>query len=158
PPQTLTYQLVSPPAGVQIDSTGIITWTPTEAQGPGVYNIKTVATDSGIPAISVTNTFSVTVNEGNSAPSIQAIPDTLPHVGATLSVTAVATDPDTPTNTLTFSLANNAPAGMTITPSGGVVSWTPVASNANISYPITVIVTDNGTPPLSASNTFNVNV
>ena len=42
-----------------IDANGIITWTPGEAQGPGVYIITTVVTDDGIPPLSATNSFTV---------------------------------------------------------------------------------------------------
>src|SRR5262249_19346344 len=47
PPNGLAYSLtVSPLASnAVIDSNGIITWTPTEAQGPGVYTLTTVVTD-----------------------------------------------------------------------------------------------------------------
>ena len=34
PTNLLTYQLISPPAGVSINTNGIISWTPSEAQGP----------------------------------------------------------------------------------------------------------------------------
>ena len=34
-----------------IDANGIITWTPSEAQGPGVYIITTVVTDNGAAAV-----------------------------------------------------------------------------------------------------------
>jgi len=38
PPEVLTFSLVGAPAGASIDgTTGVFTWTPTEAQGPGVY-------------------------------------------------------------------------------------------------------------------------
>ncbi|MFO1477566.1 MAG: hypothetical protein U1F98_13060 [Verrucomicrobiota bacterium] len=46
-----------------IDASGVITWTPTEAQGLGVHTITTIATDNGTPALSATNSFQVTVNE-----------------------------------------------------------------------------------------------
>jgi hypothetical protein len=63
PANVLSYQLIAGPAGSAIDSSGVITWTPTEAQGPGVFVFTTVVTDSGSPNLSATNVFSVTVNE-----------------------------------------------------------------------------------------------
>ncbi len=36
PANTLTYSLQNAPAGMTISSTGLISWTPTEAQGPGI--------------------------------------------------------------------------------------------------------------------------
>ena len=66
---TLTYTLLNPPAGATINpTTGVITWTPSEAQGPGDYTITTIATDSGPPSSSVTNSFIVSVAEVNTPP------------------------------------------------------------------------------------------
>src|SRR5207253_2959228 len=63
PANTLSYSLVNPPAGAGIDTNSVITWTPSEAQGPGVYTFTTVVTDNGTPAMSATNSFEVTVTE-----------------------------------------------------------------------------------------------
>ena len=66
PINTLTYILLNPPAGMTIDTNGIITWTPTSGQAPGVYTITTVVTDTNVFALtnnsfSVTNTFTITL-------------------------------------------------------------------------------------------------
>ena len=50
PSDVLSYQLLNAPAGAAIGSSGTITWTPTEAQGPGTYTLTTVVTDNGPPA------------------------------------------------------------------------------------------------------------
>jgi hypothetical protein len=69
PANTLTFALVSPPSGMSINgSSGVITWTPSEAQGPSTNTISVRVTDNGSPNLSVTNSFTVTVNEVNSAP------------------------------------------------------------------------------------------
>lgn len=47
PAQTLTYSLVSAPSGAAINSSsGLFSWTPTNAQGPGVYTFTVVVSDS----------------------------------------------------------------------------------------------------------------
>src|ERR1019366_4814137 len=43
---TLGYALVSPPAGVSINASGIIAWTPSQAQSPGTNVITTVVTNT----------------------------------------------------------------------------------------------------------------
>ena len=58
PGPSLTYQLVSPPAGASIDTNGIITWTPTAQQGAAAYTIETVVTENTLTA---TNNCTVTV-------------------------------------------------------------------------------------------------
>jgi uncharacterized repeat protein (TIGR01451 family) len=61
--QTLAYSLdPGAPTGASIDSaTGVFTWTPTEAQGPGEYVLTLRVTDSGDPALSDSETITVTV-------------------------------------------------------------------------------------------------
>src|SRR4029453_1017422 len=68
PANALTYQLVSPPPGASISASGVISWTPNEAQGPGTATFTTIVMDNGTPALRATNTFTGTVNEGNGAP------------------------------------------------------------------------------------------
>jgi hypothetical protein len=72
----------------------------------------------------------------------------------TLQVTNVATDPDA-AQTLSFSLVSP-PNGMHIDPSNGVITWTPDQTQSPGTNTITVVVTDNGTPSLSATNSFQV--
>src|SRR4029077_5446294 len=113
PPQTITYQLLSPPAGATIDSNAVITWTPSEAQGPGTYTIRTVATDNGSPPKSVTNSFTVTVNEVNTAPVLPSPTNRTVNELTLMTVVDTATDADLPANTLTYSFLS-APTGAAI--------------------------------------------
>ena len=51
PANTLTYSLSGEPTGAVIDPlSGVFTWTPTEAQGPGSYAFDVEVTDDGTPA------------------------------------------------------------------------------------------------------------
>ncbi|MFO1477568.1 MAG: hypothetical protein U1F98_13070 [Verrucomicrobiota bacterium] len=95
PANTLSYQLVNPPSGALIDASGVITWTPTEAQGPGVYTTTTIATDNGTPALSATNSFQVTVTEGT-APVLPGRQTAITELQTSLVVTNTATDADLP--------------------------------------------------------------
>ena len=63
--QTLQWSLdAGAPTGTAIDAnTGVFTWTPTEAQGPGVYPVTFRVTDNGSPVLSTSETISITVNE-----------------------------------------------------------------------------------------------
>jgi hypothetical protein len=62
PANTLTYQLVAPPEGMQISSDGTITWTPSLTQSPSSNLVTTVVTDNGTPVLSATNRFTVVVS------------------------------------------------------------------------------------------------
>jgi hypothetical protein len=133
----------------------VVTFAPDEAQGPGVYALTTVVTDNGTPNLSATNTITVTVDEVNSAP-VLTVPDTQ-TIGESnlLSVYASATDSDLPANTLTFSLILP-PTGMSISPTTGLIQWVPSEAQAPSTNLITVVVTDDGQPPLSATKSFTV--
>ena len=69
PANTLTYQLLNPPGNAAISASGVITRTPSEAEGPAATNLVTVVSDG---AVSVTNSFTVTVTEVNAAGSAGA--------------------------------------------------------------------------------------
>jgi len=160
--QTLTFSLDSgAPAGSTINgSTGVFSWTPTEAQGPGVYTITVRVTDNGTPTpCSVFESIIVVVNEVNECPVLTAIANKTVNAGQLLTFTATATDADLPANTLTFSLDAGAPTGAAINSSTGVFTWTPTAGQAPGVYTITARVADNGTPtPCSVTQTFTVTV
>jgi hypothetical protein len=156
----LTCSLDAPsPSGASVNPlTGVFTWTPTEAQGPMTTNLTVRVTDNGSPPLSDAKTFTVTVLESNQPPVLAAIGNRTIHAGISLNITNVATDLDLPTNTLTFSLVTNSPAGAVIDPTTGIFQWTTSDVFANTTNPITVKVTDNGAPPLSDSKTFTVTV
>lgn len=75
--------------------------------------------------------------------------------GQTLTVTNVASDSDLPPQQLTFSLPI-APSGVTINPNSGVVSWSTTTNQSGTSNFFSVVVTDNGSPSMSATQSFTV--
>src|SRR3989440_442639 len=156
PANTLTFALVSSPAGMTINpATGAITWEPTEGQGRSTNAVSVSVTDNGVPALSVTNTFTVTVNEVNLAPVLTVPADQTMAEQTTLNVSASATDADLPANSLTFALVSS-PAGMTINPATGAISWTPTEGQGPSTNVVSVRVTDNRVTALSVTNTFQV--
>jgi uncharacterized repeat protein (TIGR01451 family) len=161
PAETLTYSLSNAPAGASVDAgSGIFTWTPTEAQGPSTNAITVIVTDNGTPPLSTAQTFNVVVLESNEPPVLAPISDRAIHAGTTLTITNAATDPDIPTNTLTFSLGSG-PGDAAINSTNGVFSWTPDSSFVNTTNTVTVVVTDYNPSAvneqhLSASNSFAV--
>ncbi len=141
-----------------INSNGVITWTPSEAQGPGVYIITAVATDNGTPPLSVTNSFTVTVNEVNTPPVLPSQPDYTINRLTPLVVNNTAADSDIPPNPLTYQLSG--PAGAVID-TNGVITWTPTLAQGGTTNVFTTIVTDTNAfalanRSLSATNRFTV--
>ena len=162
PPNNLTYTLLNAPTGMSITNIGTnsyINWTPSEAQGPGIYsNILVVVSDNVFPTpLMATNLpFTITVKEVNVAPQfVLTPPDRSVDVGSPLIVTNRATDSDLPTNTLTYLLLV-APLGASINSGNGVITWTPSLAQTSTTNRFTTVVTDNGLPPLSATNSYLV--
>ena len=93
----------------------------------------------------------------NTAPTLAAIPDQTINPGLTLTLTNVAADPDAPPQVLTFSLLDG-PANAAVDPVTGIFTWRAPISSAGTTNETTIEVTDNGTPPLSAGQTFNIMV
>jgi hypothetical protein len=134
-----------------IDTNGVISWTPSEPQGPGVYVFTTIVSDG---SLSATNNFTVTVNEVNSAPVLTVQTDQTVDVLTMLAVTNTATDPDIPANNLSYTLLT-APSGATID-TNGVITWTPHSAQGDSTNLFTTVVTDDGLPQSSATNSFLV--
>jgi hypothetical protein len=93
----------------------------------------------------------------NNPPALNVISNRFAHLGQTLQLIAVASDPDIWYQTLTFSLTNS-PAGAAIDPLTGALSWAISNVPAPSTNAVTVRVTDNGVPPISDAKTFLVMV
>lgn len=93
----------------------------------------------------------------NARPRITAIADQTPTVGRAWELRVEAGDLD-PGQTLTFGLRPPVPAGLSIEPSTGRMTWTPTAEQAGLTWRVTVVATDDGQPPQSASRSFALRV
>ena len=162
PSQTLTYSLdaASLALGMSIDAnTGVFSWTPTESQGGLTPSVTITVTDNGTGTLTDSETFTITVGDTNVAPVLAAIGNQSVAEGATLTFTAIATDPDLPSQTLTYSLdAASIALGMTIDSNTGAFSWTPSEAQGGLTPSVTITVTDNGTGNLTDSETFTITV
>jgi hypothetical protein len=141
PANALTFSLSGGPAGAAITTGGVFSWTPTEAQGPGTFTFDIVVTDDGAPTFADSETITLTVGEVNAAPVLGPIGDRVVAEEALVAFLAVATDPDVPAETLTYSLIG-APAGASIDSAVGAFSWTPTEAQGPASYSFSVVVTD----------------
>ena len=152
----LVYSLdAGAPAGATIGRrNGKFSWTPA-AGTSAVYAITVRVTDNlggqDFETINVTVTGS-----GNAAPVLSAIGNKTVNEGSALAFTATATDANVG-QALTFSLDAGNPSGSSIT-TAGAFSWTPAESQGPGTYPITVRVTDNGSPSSNDFETFTVTV
>jgi len=113
-----------------------------------------------LPAESVVTFVGQAVNVSNTPPTLTPVSDQTINAGMTLLVTNLARDTDSPPQSLTFSLPNG-PAGATLTAlnvTNALFSWRPLVSQASTTNTVEVVVTDNGSPHLSATNNFTVTV
>ena len=163
PALSLSYNLgAGAPSGASIDpSSGILTWPVPSGQAIGSYPFTVDVTDNGSPKNTTIAGFTVAVSTTPVLPPVlNPIPKQSATVGTTFSldVSKFASDPNTPALTLSYELSGVVPAGASIDPNSGILTWI-VASNqpaGNESF--TVTVSDTSTPPLTAAQTFAVDV
>ena len=153
----LTYTLASAPEGVVLNSaTGLLTWTPTEAQGPDTNLITVLVADNGAPSLTDAKTFTVVVREVNRPPQWEALLDRTVKEGQPVAFAAAATDEDLPANKLTYSLVGNVSAGASIDSQTGVFTWTPREFEGPSTNLISIRASDNGQPTLSATQSLTI--
>ncbi len=131
------------PAGAAIDSTsGLITWTTDETDGPDQFLFQVHATNT-LGAVA-TEAFWVTVTEVNTPPVLQPIDDVTANEGQQIAFSVAVSDADLPANTFSYSLLGGAPAGASIHPTTGRFTFRPGETHGGGEFQITVRVTDSG--------------
>lgn len=95
---------------------------------------------------------------GNAPPVLAAISNRIVNAGQTVAFTASATDTNQPPPMLTFTLLAGATNATLTQPNNtnGIFSWRPLVTQANSTNDFTIKVSDNGTPPQSAAQSFSV--
>jgi hypothetical protein len=155
------------PAHVDIalsaSSNSIVIYDDTGIQADAVtYGLETNGISQGRFPDGATNLFFMPMPTPGAANVIPNNPPTLAtiankniYLGQAVQFTASAADPDSWYQTLAFSLTNS-PASAAIDSASGDFIWTATNTPAPGTNFFTVIVTDNGTPPLSGAKTFSV--
>ncbi|WP_182864853.1 putative Ig domain-containing protein [Rhodopirellula sp. JC639] len=134
---TLTYQLIDPPTGMQITDGGILRWTPSPtAASSNAIEIQVSDGRGGV----ATQSFDLSVAsvDINQLPEIISVPPTHWVSGRDYRYDAVARDPDGDPVSWELTVA---PRGMSIDPYTGVVRWTPDESQIG-SHFVEVTATD----------------
>jgi hypothetical protein len=133
----------------------LLTLTASNSVISGTTNVTVIAT-AGL--IGHTKTIALTLNGimlTNTPPALAAITGQTVNVGQTVAISANATDIDSPPQTLTFALLTGA-ANATLNTNSGTFSFRPLVTQANSTNAFTLKVADNGTPSLSATQSFVV--
>jgi endonuclease G len=144
---TVTDVISTPNTNGQVTlSGGQITYQPAaNFNGPAAFDYRVCdnGTTGGAPDQKcVIATVTVQVGSVNDRPALAPITDVTIYAGSSLNALASATDADLPADTLVYSLSG--PAGASINPSTGAISWTPSLNQAGQIYTLTVRVTDAG--------------
>jgi len=126
----LTFSLIGEPDGAAIDPiSGVFTWTPTVAQGPGEYNLIVKVCDDATPALCDEEEIAITVLSVNETPV--AVADSYTTAQDTQLVVAVPgvleNDTDVDLDDLTAELVANVSDGMLILVADGSFTYTPTA-------------------------------
>jgi hypothetical protein len=91
----------------------------------------------------------------NTPPVLAVVPNATITAGQTLMVTNMATDADVPAQSLNWSLGG-ASVGASLNATNGLLTWRPTIFQSPSTNLFSITVTDNGTPPLSATRNFSV--
>ncbi len=125
-----------------------------ELAGLRTFDRKLLKPDLHRMQVAITSLNGVPIPTNN-PPVLAAIGNATITAGQTLLVTNSATDSDVPAQTLTWSLTTH-PAGASIDVASGVITWRATISQSPSTNLFTVVVTDNGVPSLSATQSFSV--
>ncbi len=133
----LTFALVTAPTGMTISTTGLISWSPTDAHaGTSAVTVQVSDNRDG----SVTQSFIITVTGpgGNHSPQFTSTPPVAIAQGQTLQYDITATDADG--DQIIFTM-RQAPAGATLDQFTGRLLWTPTVTQTGTQF-FTVVAED----------------
>ncbi|MEN9677948.1 MAG: hypothetical protein RIS76_3844, partial [Verrucomicrobiota bacterium] len=154
PTAQLVHTLLSGPSGATLTAGGQLSWATTEAHGGTTSVARVRVTDNGIPAQSTTNDFSIFVREVNRPPVIASVSSFRIDPLSPLVLQLGGSDPDLPADGLFYDKVGG-PDDLIVTASGQVL-WTPGGANIPSTNTVTVRITDDGSPALSATTQFTV--
>jgi len=135
---------------------GQLVWMPTFDQA-GNYPVTIKVTDTASPPGSDMETFTISVGNVNRPPELAPVGSWTANADEALSIPLSATDPDG--DALRFGAAG-LPAAATLSDhhdGSATLAWTPTSADAG-SFPVTVTVTDDGTPMASAAEEITITV
>lgn len=152
----LVYTLIQAPEGMTVDTSGEISWTPSDEQ-TGSFDVQVRVRDGTDNDIQQDiQSFTITVAAVNDAPIITSSPSTSAVRFVEYTYQVVATDVDDNVNDLVFALTSTQD-NMTLSASG-LLSWTPGSEDVS-SGDITITVMDGGEDgAIAAEQTFVITV
>lgn len=139
------------PAGFKLDRTGRVTWRPEAEVANGKYDIKFDVQHPSAPGGALQETLSMRVRDPKPTPKLNsdAIPAVFLNREWTYRPELAETNP--PIANLNWKLGDRSPTGMTINSRTGELKWTPGDEVSLGNLTLSVVVSDNDTPPQSTT-------
>jgi hypothetical protein len=150
PGAKLVFRLVNGPTGMGLTAGGLLTWTPSEVEGPATNIAVRVSLTDGVAT--VTNAFNVTVREVNRLPILAGASNFTLVERQGFVRDLQPSDADLPAQSLNVNLLSG-PGGLVVT--NGVLAWTPTETQGPSTHSVQVAVSDGVG---SVTNTFTVTV
>jgi len=132
----------------------------TIAMNTGAYvGLAVCSHENGTLNTSLLDNISASFLPANTAPTLAPMTNWTVNVGQTVSLTATATDPDSPPQTLAFTLlSGQASTFSQVNNTNLAYGWRPTVADANSTNTVILKVGDNGFPSLSDTQAFSVAV
>ena len=135
--------------GIRIDEqTGVLQWTPTEAQGPSQHRIRVWVEEEGADSIRVERTFQLDVREVNRPPRLEPIQSVRAVPGEQVVLPLVMSDPDSPQQSLQVEFSPALPPQAVWDSVRREIRWNVPATMSSQVFPLRVTVRDDGVPSL----------
>ncbi len=158
PGQQSSIEIVKGPSGSAIDpATREFTWTPSEVDGPGTFDVA-VRAQSGVDLLE--GRFQIVVTESDLPPVFETIDRVTAKPDEPLKLNVAAKDPDQPGVAVTYTLinANELTDSATIDAQSGTFTWTPSELLAGEAVSFTVRATEVSEAALSTETSVAIEV
>ncbi len=142
PAESLKFGVAGLPGAKINTKTGVVTWKPSEAQGPKTFKAEVSVKTTGKEKTQAARKFSVEVNEVNTAPVILDVGEQTVAAGETLKFLIRGSDPDDPPQVLDYRFGKVFPAGALLDPRKGSFEWTAPESSDEHDESVDVIVSE----------------
>ncbi len=158
PGQQSSVEIVKGPSGSAIDpATREFTWTPSEVDGPGTFDVA-VKAQSGCDILE--GRFQIIVTESDLPPAFETIERVTAKPDEPLKVNVTAKDPDQPGVAVTYTLisTNELASAAKIDAQSGTLTWAPSELFAGEAVSFTVRATEKSVAALSSDTSVIIEV
>ena len=112
--------------------------------------VELIVRDNAFPSLTATGRVDVVVLEVNTPPVLEDVGELVAAEGSLLSHLIPARDTDIPPDSIRYSLAGSIPEGVAIDEISGRLTWTPTEVQGGTTNILSIVVKDDGDPPLSS--------